>query len=206
MICNPYSQECKERSEAVAHIVGKMSEICDEECFCEDYAEEIARAVEAYLDREVNCTFAESGYLMMLASRALSSVGDARTARRLLIFGTGLVRPSEWVVSGDSTMWVLDLRQLTVKDDISLELIFLNSLNTILESIAEIWDVTKGEGILGLRHICSAVVSLLGEIEVQKAGSMLTKEIISMCESKLDRISSERNWINRPRVMNLDVV
>ncbi|OVE74443.1 hypothetical protein BVX94_00285 [bacterium B17] len=205
MICNPHAASAEKRSEAVSHIVGKMSEICDDEYFCEDYAEEIARAVEAYLDQDLNCTFAESGYLMMLASRALSSVGDTSTARRLLIFGTGLVKPSEWVVSGDSTMWVLDLRQLTVKDDMSLELVFFNSLNAILDSISEIWDETMGEGILGLRHICSAVVSLLGERDAAKSGDLLVKEILNMCEKKLENIASERDWGHWPRVMNLDV-
>ena len=76
--------------------------------------------------------FASAGEPKMLASQALRSIGHGATARRLLVFGTGLVRPAEWEISAGDSMWVLDLKQITVRSDASLELIFFGNIHKYL--------------------------------------------------------------------------
>ncbi len=169
-------------------------------------AEEIAKAVSAFLaEHDLTDSFIDAGYLVMLASRAISSVGDKTNALRLVVFGTGMVRPSEWEVTGGEEVWTVDLKQMTVKDNSSLELIVFNSLNIVLNSIAEIWDSSHGKGVLGLRHVCATAAALLGVDKNTKAVSNLSDEIQSLCTAKLRQISKTRDWKSVPEVMNLDV-
>ena len=166
--------------------------------------EELSKAIEHFLQENGGGTAVDSRYLVMLAARALSSIGEGSAARRLLLYGTGLVVPSEWDVTGDEAVWVLDLRQITVRDDAPLELVFFGSLNIILETIAEVWDSTQGRGTLGLRHVCGAVGALMGGSGSKKRSAELTDEIRSLCRRKLDQVGRERGWEETPQVMDLD--
>lgn len=169
------------------------------------HIEELAQAVGYFLEEQGSGGAADSRYVVMLASKALSSLGECEQARRLFLFGTGLIRPSEWDVTGDDAMWVLDLRQMTVHSDASIELLFFCSLNIVLDSIAEVWDRTDGHGLLGLRHVCSAACALLGEPGAKKAVAPLVEEIKDLCRRKLGQIGAERGWHDTPKVMNLDI-
>jgi len=169
-------------------------------------AEEIAVAVSAFLaEHELTDSFIDAGYLVMLASRAMSSIGEETSALRLVVFGTGMVRPSEWEVTGGKEVWTVDLKQMTVKESTSLELVVFNSLNIVLDSIADVWDGSRGRGVLGLRHVCTTATALLGVGRATKAVADLSDEIRSLCEAKLEQIRSNRHWDSVPEVMNLDI-
>lgn len=167
--------------------------------------EEVARAVECFLERNGGDGSVESRHVLMLASQALSSVGEGAAARRLLVFGTGLVRPSEWEVVAGDRMWVLDLRQMTVRADDSLEMVFFGSLNIVLEAMADIWDETGGEGVLGLRNVCAAACALLGSDACRKRVDALVDEIHNAARTKLNHLGALRGWDEIPQVMNLDL-
>jgi len=167
--------------------------------------QELAKAIDHYLQEHGQGQAVESRYLVMLAARALSSVGEGKAARRLLLYGTGLVMPSEWDVTRGEAMWVLDLRQIAVRGDAPLELVFFGSLNIIMESIAEVWDGTEGEGTLGLRHVCAAVQALIGGPGNKKNAAALAEEIRTVCRQKLEQIGRGRGWKQTPQVMDLDV-
>jgi hypothetical protein len=116
-----------------------------------------------------------------------------------------MVRPSEWEVSGQEAVWLLDLKQMTVRADEALELLFFHGLSAVIEVMADVWDETDGEGILGLRHVFDSAVALLGAPARKAAVHSLAGEIKSVCAARLDQIGSRRGWQYRPEVMNLDI-
>ena len=143
--------------------------------------------------------------LVLMASRGMDSVGHTGVARRFLLHGTGLVKPSEWEVSHGETMWIVDLKQLTVRDGAPLELIFFTGLGIILETLSDLWDGTQGRGVLGLRNVCGTAEMLLGQGGKLSEIVSLSDEIQRHCHDRLDRLRRERGWQDRPQVMNLDL-
>lgn len=192
-------------SSVVGHIIAEIADVYAEGGLLEPFdSTELARAVELFLMEEnyVSCVTSEN--LVMLASKALRSIGEVIPARRLLLFGTGMVRPSEWVVSGAKNIWVLDLKGMMLRDDSSLELIFFECLRAVIESLADVWDDSKGEGILGLKHICGAASDLLGEANDRRKVVLLADEIKGACSNLLTKIGNRRGWITHPVIMDLD--
>ena len=147
----------------------------------------------------------DSHYLVMLASRALSSLGKGCAARRLVVFGTGLVKPAEWEISGGNAMWILDLKQITFALDDRLEMTLFASLRAVLEAIADGWDDSSGRGTLGLRHVIGAAAQLLGAREASGQVADLATEIRQRCRSILEQLGAERGWQETPEIVDLDI-
>ncbi len=206
MIWIPNNDERENGTSVVSHIERVIAENCGDDLLLDSgQATELASAVATFLEQSQDSgSYVDSGYLVMLASRALSSLGEQGAAHRLLVFGSGLVRPSEWEVTGGEDVWTLDLRQMTVRDDAALELVFFNSLNIVLACIADVWEQTQGRGVLGLRHVCDTATAVLGGGK-PGAVSALASEIRKSCEAKLAQIYTERGWQHIPAVMNLDL-
>lgn len=206
MIWIPNSDEQKSGTSIVSHIESVIAENCGDALqLDEGQAADLAIAVASFLEQNHDSgSFVDSGYLVMLASRALSSVGESQAAHRLLVFGSGLVRPSEWEITGGQDVWTLDLRQMSVRNSATLELVFFNSLNIVLASIADVWEQSQGHGFLGLRHVCDTASVLLGGGTKKSIGA-LADEIKGACEAKLIQIHDERKWDHIPAVMNLDL-
>jgi len=206
LIWIPNSEERLNGTSIVSHIQSVLEENCGDALELDaGQASELATAVASFVEEyQDSGAFVDSGYLVMLASRALSSLGQKQAAHRLVVFGSGLVRPSEWEVTGDEEVWTLDLRQMTVRDDAPLELVFFSSLNIVLGSIVDVWDASEGRGVLGLRHVCSTASALLSGGK-PRAVSALADEIRKTCEAKLKQVHGERKWRHVPAVMNLDL-
>lgn len=205
MIWAPDDSERQFESEVVSHLTSEIDVTCRSVLSTDASAiRELAKAVDAYLREKGENYCVDSQYVLMLASRALDSIGEGEAAKRLLLFGSGLVKPSEWDVSGGETVWVVDLRQLTLREDAPIELVFFASLSMILDCIAEVWDESSGKGILGLRHICSAVCDLVGDSNVKRR-KKLAAEIKDVCGRRLEQMKCERKWTSVPEVIDLDV-
>jgi hypothetical protein len=189
----------------VSYLTNEIEGICGKEMLlASDQVEEVAAAIESFLEEE-GVESPDSRYLVVLAARALRSVGEEKAARRLFVIGSGLVRPSEWEVTGGNAVWVVDLRQMTVDGQTSLELVFFNSLQIVLDAIAEVWDVTDGRGTLGLKHVCQTASGLLGGLHRKGKICAMASEIVDMCERKLQCIGETRGWTESPRILNLDL-
>jgi len=191
----------------VNHIADEVAGLCGNTCGLDaSTIEELARAVERFVEQESGGANAvDSRYLVMLASRALSSLGEEIAACRLLLFGSDLVRPVEWEVTGRAAMWVLDLKRITVEDGAPLEMVLFRSLNIILEALAELWDSSEGSGILGLRHVSLSAAALLGGGARQRDVSSLGREIKAACLKKLEQLGERRRWTSAPQVLDLDI-
>lgn len=207
MIWDPHNTTVgnAERSQVVAELTAQIEAICGKGLLSEGTdIESLAKAVEHFLKEDAGRNVFEAKYLVLLASRALMSIGEEQAAKKLLLFGTGLVKPSEWEISRGGEMWILDLKQITLRTDSFMELVFFNSLNVVLESTAEMWDGSGGRGILGLQHVCKVASALFGQ-SGKKMTSSMTEEIRNSCERKLEQIRDQRGWQATPEVMNLDL-
>lgn len=204
MIFDPQSVHGGDSS-VVAHITAEVSAACGEALLDDPYyVRELALAVDAYLAEEFNGASIDSRYVVMLASRALSSLGKDTEAKRLVVFGTGLVKPAQWEVSGGNAMWILDLKQITLSVDDRLELTLFASLKAVLEAIADGWDESGGRGALGLRHVIGAATQLLGARETSGPVTDLVAEIKYRCASILEQLGAERGWQHVPEIIDLD--
>jgi hypothetical protein len=206
LIWIPNSEENARGSSIVSHIESVINENCGDALqLDESQAADLAAAVASFMEINHNSgSFVDSGYLVMLASRALSSIGEQQAAHRLLGFGSGLVSPSEWEVTGGRDVWTLDLHQMTVRESETLEIVFFNSLNIVLASIADVWSESDGNGVLGLRHVCDTASALLGGGN-RRSVAALSEEIKQACAAKLEQIRAERMWSHVPSIMNLDI-
>lgn len=205
MICDPHTHPDQTLSLIVSHVAAEIETACAGDASTFSSAHEMARAIECFLQQEGCPEFVDSRTLTLLAARALSSIGEPEAARRLILFGTGMVRPSQWVVTGDRAVWVLDLKEMTVWNDAPLELLFFKGVQLAVESIADVWDECRGDGILGLRHICSAASAVLGAPLDTAGVDDLAAEIKDVCLRKLEQLCEARGWVATPRVMNLDM-
>jgi hypothetical protein len=169
-----------------------------------DRIREVAEAVTQYLRERGDGGAPDAAAVSMLACRAFTSIGERDAARRVLVFGTGLVRPAQWEVTGHEKMWVVDLRSFTVRNGGNLEMVLFGSLMIVLDATAEVWDSTGGQGVLGLRHVCATASALAGVGAEPRAVAGLADEIRDVCAMKLRQIGRGRSWHGVPRVMNLD--
>ena len=167
--------------------------------------EEMTQAVLFFLGGNADCRCVDRRSMAKLVARAFADLGEDALARRLLLHGTGLIRSSEWEFTGGRSVWVLDLRQMTVEEDVCLELAFFAGLHIILESIAEVWDASRGVGMLGLRNVCATAAHLLGRTGNEKSVHALATEITRCCREKLRRLRCEREWDGMPEVMDMDL-
>lgn len=189
----------------VEHLASEIAQSCEGDLAPDQgMVRELAKGVAAFLAEQGGADCVEASYLVALASRAFSSLGEDRLARRLVLVGTGLAGPAEWEIVGADRMWVLDLRRMTVADAAGMELLFFRCLHVALDCVAEVWDSTSGEGVLGLRHVYRTALALLGSGCGKKELGRLRSEIVGRCVDKVERIGTERGWQHRPRVLNLD--
>ena len=206
MIWDPSREETPRRSALVAQLAAELSAVCGRDLSLSEMdSEELARAVEHFLEEDVGDEVVDPESLVLLAAQALQSLGKDQAARRFLVFGAGFVRPAEWEVTTGESMWVLDLKQISVLDHAPIELLFFSGLTLILEALADVWDGTQGRGVLGLRHVCSAVCCLLADPVKGRRSQALVDEVMQVCGRKLASLASARGWQECPRVLNLDI-
>lgn len=188
-----------------AHIRGVIEDHCGGMPSLDDLQiRELAAAVAAHVkDSGESGMYVESGYLVMLASRALFSIGEHRAAHRVLVFGTGLVHPSAWEFCGGRSIWTLDLGRMTVRADAALELVFFSSLNMVLDCVAEVWDASGGRGALGLRHAGTAAAGILQQGGVRRLATFQS-EVAQACRAKLKQIGTAHGWAHTPELLMLD--
>lgn len=205
MIWDPNTETSPDSSLIVSHIGKQISCACHGNVDSSLDVNEVARAIEHFLEKERHSEFVDSKTLAFLAAQAMTSIGEPDIARRLILFGSGMVKPSQWAVTGDRAMWVLDLKEMTIREDAPLELLFFKGMQIVIESMADVWDESLGEGVLGLRHICCTATRLLCASHDDAGVAELTAEIKGMCAGKLDQLRDLRGWRTTPMVLNLDL-
>ena len=167
----------------------------------------MATAVQRVLE-DCNGNVSDEGRVVELSARTLDALGDTLAARRLLVFGTGLVKTSLWEFSGKDPVWRLDLRKLVIDSGVQIEMAIFKSLSLVLETIADVWDASSGKGGLGLKHILSTAEQMYGEADGlkhrNKRNHDFAHEVLDRCRMKLADLASVRNWTSTPAVLSLD--
>jgi len=207
MIYYPQEDRAGGAEEALARYVAEQIATYggEEELVESGRVDDVACAVANFVTDAVGHGAVPGRSLILLASQALSSVGERQAARRLLAFGTGLVRPSRWEFTGSQDLWVVDLREMAGLAGAGLEMAFFTGLLAVLEMIANVWDETRGAGVLGLRHVTSAAAALFGKGAPRQHAGDLSREIKDLCARKFDSIRSRRGWTSTPVIMDLDL-
>lgn len=165
--------------------------------------DEIATGVQTYL-AETNSAAADSRHVRALASRALIGSGRKNMASRLLLLGGGLVKISQSALVGKGTVLTLDLKNLVVKRDECLDLMFRRCLLLLVDAMAHMWDEAGGSGMLGLRNVRKAAESVLGTGARPGQVSLLVRDTKVLCERRLDMLRKSRHWGECPVVFYPD--
>lgn len=171
--------------------------------FGEHEVDALTGAVASYLESEGGeaGVFIGSGQLVMLASRVLRSLGAGPSAHRLTIFGTGLVKPSAWTLSGGGSAWRVDMQRLLTQSDAALEMVLFACVQAILDCLAEAWDSTNGHGSLVLRGLDQVAADLLQRREQTRPVRQLVDEVRAHCEARLRQMQTQRSWQFVPALM-----
>ncbi|MGQ9662637.1 MAG: hypothetical protein ACUVWX_09920 [Kiritimatiellia bacterium] len=165
--------------------------------------EEVARAVDEYAAHWLVGNVVDERAFFLFAARAMWAVGEKEQAARVLLLGSGLVRPADWDSTGPMCMWILDLGQLLREEHRQLELLIVSTINTTLEMMASFWDRTGGSGALGLRCVSVLNGKRQAATKHKLPQSAVFPEVSRHCRKKLEQLSRRRAWRAVPRVINL---
>ena len=205
MIWNAQDRAAATRSVIVSRIMSEIDAVYDESPAGRRRIEHIAHGVACFIEQQPDGFCLESKALLLLTSRALSSLGERALARRLLAFRTGLVRNADWLASASSPMLAIDMKRMAVGHKDCLELALFKSLGAVVESIADTWDASSGSGALGLLGVRTAAAALASAPVRSRKTVRLVGEIRSFCLQKLGGIQQARGWNDRPAVLILDI-
>jgi hypothetical protein len=203
MIWNPNQFAGQVDVPDVEDIYADLSELCGD-VLRENTGKlrEVAAGIQAVL-LERDDPGMDAGMLVVLASRALTSIGEELAARRLVLLGSGIVRPMEWDMAGDMTVWVLDLKPILESGGADLEMDLFNSINRVLDAIGDVWDDSDGRGVLGLMHLddCGCSVSK----GAKHMNTELIAEVKAACDGKLKCLGKAKGWRDFPDVISLNL-
>jgi len=137
--------------------------------------------------------------------KALTAIGEIRTCQKIIVLGTGIVKRLEYLSAGGKPVWILDLKRLLSSDYPAIELSLYPALNIVLDSIAEVWDETQGDGFLGLRQLYRVACEINGTNRKLRRIYKVVDEIKTVCKLKLSKIRTQRDWTSVPQIINMDI-
>jgi hypothetical protein len=165
---------------------------------------EAAMGVAAFLDQhgeETGSLDPQSSCTLM--SHALDAAGDRTLARRIRLFGDALVHSASWVTAGNETVWVLDVGRLMLPGDPCMEIALFDRLRVTLATFADVWDSSRGRGMLGLKGLPHAAAHVLGHSAPPARIKLLAHELHTFSGFHLDQLRGVRSWDHTPAVMSL---
>ncbi len=163
----------------------------------------LSEALSAYLAQTSDRAgfFVEDGNLLLLASKALHSVGAHKAATRMLMLGSGFARPVSWLVTEHDAGWTLDVSRISGDVSGGLEIMFFHCLHAALEALAEQWDLAGGRVSVVLRGTEAAGVGLLGRPATSRPVLRFVEEVESACREKLKQLTHQYGWDDTPRLL-----
>jgi len=248
MIWNPPSADEHAEQALAAYIADEIKPARDDgQATTTAYRHELAEAIAAFIRRQHPAfadpspgeTISRDGglpteYLLLLIGRALWSVGEEKTARRLLkihapalnlpatfveavwapdismmhwhiLLATRAVRTSALMGPLNGTLWVLDLERMVLPAPTSLELLALNVVRAVIDRVASLWDHCQGRGLLGLRHANTVAAGMLGCPRHSAKSMALAADIREQVCRRLQTLKTDRGWDETPQVIMLDL-
>ncbi len=145
--------------------------------------------------------FVEDGNLLLLASRALQSVGEDRAATRMLMLGSGFAQPVKWLATTEDAAWKLDVSRISDGAQAGLEILFFRCLHAAVEALAEEWKSYSGEIALVLQGVEEAGTALIGRPANTRQVRAFVEEVEMVTHAKLKQLSARYEWTHTPRLL-----
>ncbi len=163
----------------------------------------LSESLSAYLEQSSDRAgfFVEDGKLLLLASKALQSVGERKAATRMLLLGSGFARPVSWVVTAHDAGWTLDVSRMTQDHVVGLEMAFFSCLHAALEALAEEWNQANGQVTVVLRGAEEAGRALLGCPVASRRVQAFVDEVELACRQKVAQLAAQYGWQAVPRLL-----
>jgi len=168
-----------------------------------DCVEALSQALSVYLESTSDRAgfFVEDGNLLVLASRALRSVGERSAATRMLMLGSGFARPVSWSLAANGEGWTLDVARIAQQEHGGLEIIFFRCLHAALEALAETWGKDGHAAVLVLQGAEQAGAAVLGQPVSSRPVQAFVAEVEAACREKLDQLARQYGWQTPPRLL-----
>jgi hypothetical protein len=176
---------------------GLLSGSVDAHCI-----DDLSHALSAYLEASSDRAgfFVEDGNLLVLASRALQSVGQGKAATRMLMLGSGFARPVSWLVTEQDAGWTIDVARISEEAAGGLEIVFFRCLNAAIEALAETWHAHGGQVVVVLQGATEAGSVLLGRPAHARQVQAFVKEVDVACRDKLAQLARQYGWKEPPQL------
>lgn len=206
MIWQDPSETSPARNRIADRLLGQIPDLCGNPALVDSpILAEAASGVAAYLDqRRMALKDLTPARSCTLVAHALEAAGKRDLARRLRIFSTALVYRDAWAVTGTETVWVVDAGQLLMPADPRVEIVLFERLRSVLTSFADVWDQTRGHGIVGLKRLAESARDVLGPHARTQRITDLSAELQCVGGLHLDRLRVQRGWQATPSLLRLD--
>jgi hypothetical protein len=192
-------------------------------------ADNLAAAIAVYC-RQFHPRGLQSSDLRLLMARAFCALDDRSAAGRILesmdphrrhvsrwieilcelhrfpdllpCFSRGIIRPADWAGAQLDRMWAVDFSRLQLLEADRHEITLYRSVRVLIERMYVFWDVTAGEGILGLKGLASLDLQ-----EQASAAPALTApdELLAYVARLFEQQRQRRKWHTVPSLLNLDL-
>lgn len=191
-------------AEQIAQTINTMA--CCEIMHIDDNISEVSGGVEYFFSEHGLHSYCQDiqNYLPFFC-KALASVGEIHTCQKVIVFGTGIVKRLEYLSVSGKAVWILDLKRMLSSDYPVIELSLYSALNIVLDTVAVVWHEKSGDGFLGLRQLYPVALEITGGYRKRHHVYKLIEEIKTICELKLLKIKSQRDWMSVPRIIDMDI-
>ncbi len=180
---------------------------------------EVACALTRVWSDDFNRQLSSTRLFSLLGSQACWMLGQRRVAERLVQWlslepfesravmdlirsgrltvrtGTGLasrlVRPSTWAAGSCRDAWILDMTRVFGESLGSLDLLLAPRLRRVVEQLCELWDSTKGEGVLVLE---------MSDRDSDNPPHASLLEVVRYCMLVLEGVRERRCWKHVPQI------
>jgi len=122
--------------------------------------------------------------------------------RLLPYFSRGIIRPADWAGAQLDRMWTLDFGRLVLVDAERHEMVLYRTIRALLEQMFVFWDVSDGEGILGLKGLAALKV----ETDPPPKQTLTAPgDLLEYVADLLKQQVAKRSWKTVPSLLNLDL-
>lgn len=187
-------------------ILETVPRVCESPALASQFrVAEAASGVAAYLVApEADASAAvDTPRLCALLSAALDASGDRALACRIRSFGSAIVYAGQWHAVPGERIWILNVGRLLEPGESGMEILLFDRVRTVIDSFADVWDSTRGHGILGLRDLRGGARRVLSTQASERRVEALSETIRCFCVDRLTNLCERRQWIMAPTVMCL---
>ena len=112
-------------------------------------------------------------------------------------FSKGIIYPDKWIGLNNKKMWVLDFKQLEIKEKDFHEIMIFRSVYAILDLMIPLWNETNGMGVLGIKGLKAEVLNTLFPSDKFSHAN----DLLFYIQDFLQQNKLENNWKYSPDII-----